>query len=426
MAFPVKDKWLLLHGLSGAVKLVDKETAQKFFDGNVTEELKPFFTYLTPEKEYEKATALCTFLMKKATASGDGTLAVTYDCNLRCPYCYEIWAKHPETMKMVIDTYKVDKAYEALEFLNKDCSKKSLTITGGEPFMKKNTKIIQYILKKGTDLGYTFTVFSNGVELTHFLPLLSSVTLHYIQITLDGPRLIHDSRRVLRKGKGTFDLIVKNIDEARAVGIPLLIRTTTDPEILSRIDELADFYKEKGWITDPYIRFLLSYRCHQHITPKSINQTIELYNKVLNCSKRQDLNFFEVYPYLKLRSVKDSSQFWPSFWNCNAVSSRYVFDPFGDVYPCRAMLGWKEQCIGTYIPALSFNEKHEQWRNRTIFSINTCTECDVALVCGGSCGYASLVNDKDLFSPVCAPIKKLVAQYVEYLYERGDLDRFTS
>jgi sulfatase maturation enzyme AslB (radical SAM superfamily) len=109
LAFPVKDKWLLLHGLSGAVKLVDKETAQKFFDGELTDELTPFFTYLTPEKEHEKATALCAFLMKKATACADGTLAVTYDCNLRCPYCYEIWAKHPETMKSVVNEYKVDR-----------------------------------------------------------------------------------------------------------------------------------------------------------------------------------------------------------------------------------------------------------------------------------------------------------------------------
>lgn len=421
MAFPVKDKYLLIHGLSGALRFVSEETAQKFIKGEVTQESKPFFTHLTPEEEAKKAESLCKFLMKRAATCADSTLAVTYDCNLRCPYCYEIWVKHPEMMSMVMDEYKVDKAFEALEDLNKECSgKKLLTLTGGEPFMKKNKDIVEYILKKGDNLGYTFIIFTNGVELHHFLSQLSAVSVEFVQITLDGPPSLHDTRRVFKRGKGTFDSIAKNIEKARTMGLPVVVRTNTDPEILSKIGELVEFFQEKGWTEDPCIRFLLSHVCDQHVDPEMFEQQRKLQQDVLNVMKRLELNFFKASGFRKLHSIFGKSpKFWPSFWNCNAVSKRYVFDPFGDVYPCRAMLGWKEQRIGRYIPELSFNEKYDQWRSRTIFKVGRCADCEIALMCGGGCGYASLLNTGDLFKPLCTVGEGTVVPYLEYLYEKN-------
>ena len=419
MAFPVRDKYLLIHGLSGAVELVTKETAQKFFNEEVTEEIKPFFTHATPEEELEKAKLLCAFLMKKAAQCCDSTVVVTYDCNLRCPYCYEVWVKKPETMNISINEYKVDKAFEALEHLNKDCTgDKPLVITGGEPLMKKNKNIVTYILKKGSDLGYTFTIFTNGVELNNFLSNLSTIPLDYVLVTLDGPSHLHDRRRVLKNGKGTFNTITKNVEEARKIGLPLLIRTNTDAEIFSHLHELASFFKEKGWTKDPHIRFSLALHCEEHADLETLEPRIDLYRNIMEISKNPELNFFEAYPLKKLHSLFDENpKFWPSFWNCNAVTKRIICDPFGDIYPCRGLLGWKEHRIGVYIPELSFTEELEKWRNRTIFSMEKCTHCEIALICGGSCGYASILNEHDLYTPLCASIETVVLDYLEYLYD---------
>ena len=421
MAFPVKEKYLLINGLSGAVSLVSKESAQEFFDGEVSEELKPFFTHVEPEEELKNAQSLCSFLMKNAAQCADGTLVVTYNCNLRCPYCYEIWVKTPEIMRSVIDEYKVDKAFEALEMLNKECrGKKLLTVTGGEPLMKKNKDIVTYILRKGQDLGYSFIIFSNGVELHHFLSLLSSVPVDLVQITLDGPQNLHDKRRIFAHKKGTFDVITGNIEKAREVGIPLLVRTNTDGEILSHIDELAEFYRKRGWTKDTTIQFLLAHLCDQNVDPEGVHESLERYLEVMELLKRPELNFFSPYPFKKLHSIFDESpQFWPSFWNCNAVTRRYVFDPFGDVYPCRGMLGWKEQRIGVYVPELSFNEVYEAWRNRTLFAMDKCLECELALVCGGGCGYASLLNDESFLDPHCSITAEVITCYLEYLYDNS-------
>lgn len=37
-------------------------------------------------------------------------------------------------------------------------------------------------------------------------------TIDSVQITIDGIKLIHDSRRVYKNGKGTFDDIVNGLD----------------------------------------------------------------------------------------------------------------------------------------------------------------------------------------------------------------------
>ncbi len=418
VVFPLKDKYLFLHGLSGAVKIVSRESAQKFFDGEVVDELAPFFTHLTPEEETEKAQSFCEFLMKNTQQCADSTIAVTYDCNLRCPYCYEIWVKKPDVAKAVMDNYKVDKAFEGLEYLNKDCKKKKyLTLTGGEPLMKKNEDILNYILKKGDDLNYSFIIFTNGVELDHFLPSLSSVSVNYLQITLDGIRPLHDRRRIFRKGVGTFDTIVENIEKARDMGMFVVVRTNTDLEILSHIEELAQFYRERGWVNDPRVYFSLIHVCDQHVDPQKADELIRIYEGVLDAASRENLDFFKASPYVKLNSLwGEPSRFWPSFWNCSAVAMRYVFDPFGDVYPCRTIAGWKEERIGTYIPELSFNENVTKWRNRTIFAMEKCRNCRVSLVCGGGCGYASLLHKGDLYDPVCADIEKVVVRYLEYMY----------
>lgn len=420
MAFPIKDQYLLINGLSGAVRLVSKETAQKFLNGEQTEDLKPFFTYLTREEEYEQAQFLCQFLMSKAQKCVDGSIAVTYDCSLRCPYCYESWLKNPANMSVLIDSQKVDKAFQALETLNKECpEKKSLNLTGGEPLMRKNEDIVKYILEKGDDLGYSFTMSTNGLELNHFLSHLSSVDIRYIQTTLDGPRSLHDSRRFFKKGVGTFDIIVKNIEEARSAGIPLVIRINSDPEIISAIDELTQFFRERGWVDDPNIHFWLAYACSQLARREGVAELTKLYKEILNLGKKPEFRFIEVYEYLKLHALSaDSPRFWPSFWFCNAVSHRLVFDPFGDVYSCLPMLGWKEQRLGVYIPELSFNEKYQEWKHRTIFNLEKCLDCSLALVCGGGCAYDSLLNRGDLYSVVCRTSEEFIASYIEYLYER--------
>ena len=82
---------------------------------------------------------------------------IAYDCNFRCPYCYEgnISGKGRQWSKKIFNKDMVDRAYQAMEEIepNKNLRAKTITLYGGEPLMASNREIIEYIVIKGKSLG---------------------------------------------------------------------------------------------------------------------------------------------------------------------------------------------------------------------------------------------------------------------------------
>lgn len=117
------------------------------------------------------------------------TFLITYNCNFRCPYCYEspisaggnCWSKQVFTKEMV------DRLYDSLlEISPRELHSKRITLYGGEPLLAENKEIVSYIVSKGVKLGYTFDAVTNGYDLEVYADLLSSDKIAFLQITLDG------------------------------------------------------------------------------------------------------------------------------------------------------------------------------------------------------------------------------------------------
>lgn len=84
------------------------------------------------------------------------------------------------------------------------------------------------------------------------------------------------------------------------------------------------------------------------------------------------------YPNVLLEHLFAGEPFKPRFWACGAHTSVLVYDPLGDIYPCYEAVGEEVHKIGEYMPVLQFNEQFNQWRNRTVFTIPECRECNLA------------------------------------------------
>jgi len=63
-------------------------------------------------------------------------------------------------------------------------------------------------------------VVTNGHDLAAYVPTLAAAPIKEVQVTIDGPRELHDARRPHRGGQGTFDRIVAGIDALVAAGLP--------------------------------------------------------------------------------------------------------------------------------------------------------------------------------------------------------------
>lgn len=74
---------------------------------------------------------------------------------------------------------------------------------------------------------------------------LKRLSINSVQITIDGPKEVHDRRRILRNGKGTFDRIIENIRNIHDI-LRVSIRINVDKENADRVFELIDFIEKTG------------------------------------------------------------------------------------------------------------------------------------------------------------------------------------
>ena len=69
---------------------------------------------------------------------------------------------------------------------------------------------------------------TNGYELDAFLDLLKQIPFSSLQITVDGPEAVHDSRRYLAGGQGSYRRIMENIEKALAIGVSIHLRVNVN------------------------------------------------------------------------------------------------------------------------------------------------------------------------------------------------------
>lgn len=172
-------------------------------------------------------------------------LMTTEQCNFRCRYCYESFAKG----KMTDETKAGVKALVKERAGTLD----NLHISwfGGEPLLELG--IIEELSKEFMaqaeqhNIDYSADVVTNGYFLNRetFEKLLSWNVSQYM-VTIDGVQAVHDARRHMIGGQGTFEKIVENLQSLRDVegDFNMTIRINFDEDNLRETEHLIDFLKE--------------------------------------------------------------------------------------------------------------------------------------------------------------------------------------
>lgn len=209
------NKYLLIHGYTGAIDLVSdkivsclKDNAVDLIPKNIITKLveRGYLTNKCFSEEQEYVIRMANILHRKMNLiSTNFTFIVSYDCNFRCPYCYEnsisnageSWTRKTFTPELV------DKAYEAMIQIqsNRDLHIKQIDLYGGEPLLAYNRNIVEYIIKKGLPYNYTFRAITNGYDLDQYEDLLSPSMIGHLQITIDGikERYVKEESIILRE-----------------------------------------------------------------------------------------------------------------------------------------------------------------------------------------------------------------------------------
>ena len=316
------------------------------------------------------------------------TIAPTMECNFKCHYCYEEGHRR-NTMTQEIQ----DSLINFIEsHLKNGIKHLSIVWYGGEPLMAMNIirnlshKIFDLLKKYGAT--YDAMMVSNGYLLTKEIGIeLESLKITSVQITLDGPKHIHDNRRMLINDAGTYDKIMNNLCDIADL-ISVAIRINIDKTNASSANQVLEDLK-------------------QH----------DLQDKVLvYAAKVDDLNNSGLSPTCLL--TKDFSELEIDFLK-NAISTgfnvlslpncrlgicsacddtSFVVDPKGYLYKCWNVIGQEEETVGNVNNEINsdigLTPNLLKFMNYTPFN-GECSNCETLPLCMGGCPYHKIKNNKN-------------------------------
>ncbi len=335
------------------------------------------------------------------------TLAPTLNCNFACSYCYEKKEKGKMSEQTQLNIYRfVEKKITSIKELR-------LTWYGGEPLLAKEIVFgFSEQLKKlcvENNVKLTILMVSNGYPINDETVLrLKKMNLTQIQITLDGPPEIHNTRRPLVSGKGTFDRILVNIIKLRTAGINTVIRVNIDKENAIHIHKLLDVLEQNN-LKD--IRVYLGHVidennnqvCDSYLNLQDFSETVLLFNRAL---QERGFKSSGNYPRQKM-----------NYCGADHVNS-FVINYDGSLYKCWLDVGVIDRSFGNINTLESINlTKSIKYINYDVFDNEKCKTCNILPVCMGGCPHAALKNNKPSCDSMKFNLNETIVNYYHKLNE---------
>lgn len=135
---------------------------------------------------------------------------------------------------------------------------------GGEPLLAKDivTDICSFVCELGRrrkGFNFSSSMTTNGFLLTEdTVQDLWAVGVRHYQITLDGPKEIHDKYRVQANGSGSYEKIWHNLQEIKNsnLEISILLRLHLNPDNSAVIEAFTGYLK-KQLLIDPRFSLII-------------------------------------------------------------------------------------------------------------------------------------------------------------------------
>lgn len=148
---------------------------------------------------------------------------ITRDCNLKCRYCvyngsYSLYQSHRK------GSLTFETARQSLDYIYSLIGKRgkkefAVSFYGGEPLLRFELikKIIEYTKSLFRNWKLLFTVTTNGTLINREIIDFFAANECIMTVSLDGSRLNHDAKRVFKNGRGSHEIIMKNLKLIREV-----------------------------------------------------------------------------------------------------------------------------------------------------------------------------------------------------------------
>ena len=451
----VEGKALLVNGLYGAVDVVETETAAKLREGDFAAlpfalrerlMLRGHITRKDEAGELADARLLGRVWNKLIGHSGRGPVILpTYDCNFRCPYCFERhrltrgqeWLGHemkPEMVEAVFAAFQKqrDQGYKV----------NSCTLYGGEPLLKENMATVRNICEHARAMGLSLDAITNGYDLDAYIGLLEEFGFGRLQVTVDGVGKLNDRRRLHRDGVPTYDRILQNVALALEHGIDISLRVNVNGDNIGGVKALIDDLAARGLHEAPLEereriererqeaikagkpvpkrKGLFSYYfkavSEEKTSPTKVTEQ-QVLDAILAAGippleaiEKQSQYSMPLQGLLSAMKKLDYPSFSPAF--CGAEQGMVGVGPDGLLYSCWDLVAMEEESVGftdVKTGRFFFNFGKAKWRTRTSDLMKPCQTCPYIFSCRGGCAPEAKRVHGSYFRESCGEVREIFA-----------------
>lgn len=370
--------------------------------------------FIVPDSDAERREMLTVMTdaeerMKKAFLMA----VMNLDCNLACTYCYE--GKQRGKHYMSQETAELLVKYAEDHFLR--CGK-DLTIDfyGGEPLLSIglirdiSQKLKATAEREGIDYG--FTLVTNGTLLTaEAVSQLVPLGLKSARVSLDGPRENHDRYRPFSSGKGSFEVIVRNLrDVCDLIKVGLSGNYTRDnyrefPRLLDELNECG--------VTPAKIAHVMfapvSDTLGEHLMPEFSD----------GCCSIDEPWLVEASTFLR-EEILRRGYYTPKVMPTTCMiefRDNLVVHYDGTLYKCPAFIGCEGLDTGHLESGIrDYRESH----NMDVWKKDECLDCAYLPLCFGGCRFMKLLQSGAINDVECrrawfdATLEELILQDLRY------------
>ncbi len=334
------------------------------------------------------------------------TLMPTFDCNLRCIYCYA------EGGENIGGDMKQEVAKAALDLIvhnAQESGNKKIQLGfhgGGEPLLGKNMDFLKWCV------GY----FQEQAESRGLKPKISSATngmiseknlewiltnFNHLNVSLDGPEDIQNRQRPMAGGRPSFQYVTATIARLEEKGFPYGIRATITDESVSRMSEIVEFFH----VIAPSLKSF-------HLEPLSECGRC----KTSNAKAPAPLDFLKYA--LQAKEVADKLDISIHYsgsklgevhhYFCGAAGKNFFVTPDGNVTTCLEACREGDEksrlfMIGSYNPnqgSFVFDtNKTRKLMERRVENVPYCRDCFGKYSCAGDCLAKIFTQSGDLYDP---------------------------
>jgi len=251
-------------------------------------------------------------------------LMPTGRCNCICKYCYFPVGTEKENPELFM---KIAESFTKHIISSNTTARPQIRFTGGEPWLEKEllSAVTDHFLTRVQN-GWV-VINTNGTILpeNRLKDFKGEKRLIHV-ISLDGPELLHDSRRKMQNGNGSFQKVIKGIKMLQDLKLPVYLNAVLDCESSAHLPELIRFISDELGLKELSVSLL-------HLDENPLSRD-EKYNLLENAYSEASNHSVRLGGHHRLLLGR-----WIPELRCAAGSTTALVDPNGMVHACQRFVG---------------------------------------------------------------------------------------